>query len=182
MSTGVVRHDRRPVMSTPRLPATTLPRLIASPTATGLRDHLHRFGPLVLPHAHDAGRLVDVVNRAGLRGRGGAGFPTGTKLEAVRRSASSGTRTRRSPIVVANGTEGEPASVKDTILLTLAPHLVLDGIVAAARAVGAQEAVICVEREQPPGGPSRCGARSTSAIDRARRPCRYGSPRLPRTT
>ena len=146
MSTGVVHHDRRPGMSTPRLPATTLPRLIASPTATGLRDHLDRFGPLVLPHAHDAGRLVDVVNRAGLRGRGGAGFPTGTKLAAVRRSASGGTRTRRFPIVVANGTEGEPASVKDTILLTLAPHLVLDGIVAAARAVGAPEAVICVER------------------------------------
>ena len=87
--------------------------------------------------------------RAGLRGRGGAGFPTGTKLEAVRRSASS-TRNRRPPIVVANGTEGEPASVKDTILLTLAPHLVLDGVVAAARAVGAEEAVICVDRENRP--------------------------------
>ena len=182
MSTGVVRDERRPGRSTPRLPATALPRLIASPTATGLRDHLDRFGPLVLPHAHDAGRLVDAVHRAGLRGRGGAGFPTGTKLEAVRRSASGGTRTRRLPIVVANGTEGEPASIKDTILLTLAPHLVLDGIVAAARAVGAQEAVICVEREQPPGRRRACGAPSTSAIERARRPCRYGWPRRLPTT
>ena len=154
MSPHAVRDERRTASSSPRLPASALPRLIASPAATSLHDHLDRFGPLVLPHAHDAGRLVDVVTRAGLRGRGGAGFPTGTKLEAVRRSASGGTRTRRSPIVVANGTEGEPASIKDTILLALAPHLVLDGIVAAARAVGAQEAVICVEG-QPLGDRSR---------------------------
>ena len=115
-------------------------------------------------------RLVDVVTRAGLRGRGGAGFPTGTKLDAVRRSAAGGTRTRRSPIVVANGTEGEPASIKDTILLTLAPHLVLDGIVAAAGG------------RRPGGGHLRgaryrqrsrpCGVPSTSAIAPVRRPWR----------
>jgi NADH:ubiquinone oxidoreductase subunit F (NADH-binding) len=149
VSTSVVPREPRTASRSPRLPAVALPRLIASPPATSLRDHLDRFGPLVLPHVHDAGRLVDAVGRAGLRGRGGAAFPTGTKLEAVRRSASA-TRTRRLPVVVANGTEGEPASVKDTLLLSLAPHLVLDGMVAAARAVGAEEAVICIDRENRP--------------------------------
>jgi NADH:ubiquinone oxidoreductase subunit F (NADH-binding) len=146
VSTRVRVEDRRSVVG-PRLPATKLPRLIASPAATSLADHVERFGPLELPHAQDGHRLVEAVSRAGLRGRGGAGFPTGTKLEAVRGSASRGLRGHRTPVVVANGTEGEPASVKDSVLLSLAPHLVLDGMVAAARAVGAEEAVLCVDRE-----------------------------------
>jgi NADH:ubiquinone oxidoreductase subunit F (NADH-binding) len=52
----------------------------------------------------------------------------------------------RRPVVVGNGTEGEPASTKDKVLLGSNPHLVLDGAVAAAEAVGATEVVICVER------------------------------------
>jgi NADH:ubiquinone oxidoreductase subunit F (NADH-binding) len=51
----------------------------------------------------------------------------------------------RRPVVVANGTEGEPASAKDKLLLQSAPHLVLDGMVLAAEAVGARRAIICVE-------------------------------------
>jgi NADH:ubiquinone oxidoreductase subunit F (NADH-binding) len=51
----------------------------------------------------------------------------------------------RRPVVVANGTEGEPASAKDKLLLQSAPHLVLDGALLAAEAVGARRAIICVE-------------------------------------
>jgi NADH:ubiquinone oxidoreductase subunit F (NADH-binding) len=88
--------------------------------------------------------LVDEVERAGLRGRGGAGFPTATKLRTV---ASA-----RHSVVVANGTEGEPASAKDKVLLETAPHLVLDGAGIAAETVGANEAVICIDRTAEAAG------------------------------
>ena len=55
----------------------------------------------------------------------------------------------RRAVVVANGTEGEPASAKDKVLLSTVPHLVLDGIAAAAVAVGARDAIVCVERTAP---------------------------------
>jgi NADH:ubiquinone oxidoreductase subunit F (NADH-binding) len=127
-------------------PPVGLPRLLPTPAATALPAHLARLGPLPDPAAL-VGRLVRAVEEAGLRGRGGAGFPTGLKLAAV--VGAAGRRTvgrRRVPIVVANGTEGEPASTKDVMLLSQAPHLVLDGAVAAALAVGASEAVVCVDR------------------------------------
>ena len=129
-------------------PAGTLavPRLVPSPPATSLAAHLGRFGPMP---TRPAASLVDEVRAAGLRGRGGAGFPTAVKMAAVARSAGErGLLGRRRPaVVVANGTEGEPASRKDTVLLSLAPHLVLDGVIAAAMAVGADRAMVCVDRE-----------------------------------
>lgn len=78
------------------------------------------------------------IEASGLTGRGGAAFPTAVKLDAV-------ARTDR-PVVVANGTEGEPASWKDKVLLAESPHLVLDGAVVAARVVGAREAVVAIGR------------------------------------
>ena len=80
--------------------------------------------------------LIEEVERSGLTGRGGAGFPTARKLAAV----AAG----HAPVVVANGTEGEPASAKDKILLARSPHLVLDGVALAAELVGARQAVIVV--------------------------------------
>jgi NADH:ubiquinone oxidoreductase subunit F (NADH-binding) len=123
------------------------PRLLPHPSAARLVDHLARLGPA--PRLAPARLLIGEVERAGLRGRGGAGFPTATKMEAVR---ARGARVihGRTPIVVANGTEGEPLSAKDKTLLVHAPHLVLDGMVAAAHAVGADEAVVCVERSAGP--------------------------------
>lgn len=121
--------------------AADMPSLLPRPSAARLVDHLARLGP----SPRLGPELIGEIERAGLRGRGGAGFPTAIKLEAVR---SRGARTvlGRPPVVVANGTEGEPLSTKDKTLLVHAPHLVLDGMVAAAHAVGANEAVVCVER------------------------------------
>ncbi len=118
------------VMADPR----SLPRLLAGAAGPGLDAHFRRWGPV--PAGGPV--LFDEVERAGLRGRGGAGFSTATKLRSVAAA-------RRS-IVVANGTEGEPASGKDKALLVGSPHLVLDGLSLAAESVGAGEAIICVDR------------------------------------
>jgi NADH:ubiquinone oxidoreductase subunit F (NADH-binding) len=75
-----------------------------------------------------------VAGSAALRGRGGAGFPLARKLSAVAAAAAAG---GGAPVVVANGEEGEPASVKDRWLLRYRPHLVLDGLRLAASVVGA---------------------------------------------
>ncbi len=112
----------------------TLPRLLPDPPVVGLAAHVEHFGA----NPRQADGLIDAVRHAGLRGRGGAGFPTAVKMAAV--------AGRRRTVVVANGTEGEPASAKDKTLLTVAPHLVLDGAVLAAQAVGARQVTICVER------------------------------------
>ena len=129
----------------PVAPPVGLPRLLrwgsGSEGPTRLSAHLERIGPP--PFRGDQGRgpreaLIRAVDDGGLRGRGGSGFPTARKMSAV---AEGGRR----PVVVANGTEGEPASTKDKLLLQSAPHLVLDGVVLAAEAVGARRAIICVE-------------------------------------
>lgn len=74
---------------------------------------------------------------SGLRGRGGAGFPMSVKVGAV--AAAPGEH-----VLVANGHEGEPASAKDRWLLLHRPHLVVDGILCAASAIGARRAVVYV--------------------------------------
>ncbi|MFJ7904104.1 NADH-ubiquinone oxidoreductase-F iron-sulfur binding region domain-containing protein [Streptomyces sp. NPDC096198] len=79
--------------------------------------------------------LLDRVAGAGLRGRGGAGFPTAVKLRAVRDAAGPA-------VVVANGEEGEPGSVKDRWLLRHRPHTVLDGLRLAAAVTGARRTVV----------------------------------------
>jgi len=127
-----------------------LPRLLAGAAGrgpAGLNQHERCFGALPLPDVAWNGdkaaarralaRLIDEVERSGLTGRGGAGFPTGRKLRAVAAGAGPA-------VVVANGSEGEPASRKDRLLLLRAPHLVLDGITLAAFAVGATEAYLVV--------------------------------------
>jgi NADH:ubiquinone oxidoreductase subunit F (NADH-binding) len=120
-------------------PASAGTRLLAAP-APDLGTHLATFGPLP---AVGAAQLLDQVRRSGLTGRGGAGFPTAVKLQAV--AAAAGTA-----VVVANGAEGEPASGKDRQLLVTAPHLVLDGLQFAARLTGADRAFAYVRRDAVP--------------------------------
>ena len=120
-------------------PLGQLPRLLPAGPAPGLAQHLTRHGPPPGPLS-DQGRaeLMAEVERSGLTGRGGAGFPAARKLAAVRQSY----RRCHTPVAVANGTEGEPASAKDKILLARSPHLVLDGAAIAADLIGARQALI----------------------------------------
>src|SRR5689334_12403272 len=121
-----------------------LPRLLTV-APRDHREHLARYGPLPeLRRRAERAEFVATVERSGLRGRGGGGFPTGRKLRAV---ASGG----HHPIVVANGAEGEPASAKDRALLRHAPHLVIDGAAVAARAVGAEQIHFVVDRSDDTG-------------------------------
>ncbi|MET7395770.1 NADH-ubiquinone oxidoreductase-F iron-sulfur binding region domain-containing protein [Dactylosporangium sp. NPDC005572] len=94
-------------------------------------------------------RLIELVRDAGLTGRGGAGFPTYRKLEAVRNARREG-KARRDAVVVGNGAEGEPASAKDAVLLERSPGLVLDGLQLAAGAVGASRAYLHVAHQAVP--------------------------------
>jgi NADH:ubiquinone oxidoreductase subunit F (NADH-binding) len=86
------------------------------------------------------GQLTDALERAGVHGRGGAAFPTATKLRAV-------AARRGRPIVVVNAAEGEPLSHKDRYLLTGRAETVLDGAAAAAGALGAEEIIIAVDQQ-----------------------------------
>jgi NADH:ubiquinone oxidoreductase subunit F (NADH-binding) len=114
-------------------PGPTLPRLLAA--SPDLGTHVARYGPL----PSTSSSLLSSLEQAGLRGRGGAGFPTARKIVAV---AATG----RGTVAVANGTEGEPLSAKDKVLLTRAPQLVLDGLALAADMVGARRRILCIER------------------------------------
>ena len=80
--------------------------------------------------------VIQEVARSGLRGRGGAGFPTGAKWRAVR-GVGAGPR-----FVVCNAAEGEPATFKDRLLLRTNPYQVLEGLAIAAYAVGAERAYV----------------------------------------
>jgi NADH:ubiquinone oxidoreductase subunit F (NADH-binding) len=84
-------------------------------------------------------RLAGVVAASERTGRGGGHFPVARKWRAVLAATE---RTGVLPVVVANGSEGEPASAKDAALLCYRPHLVLDGLASAAAAVRATESVL----------------------------------------
>ena len=112
-----------------------------------LADHLDRGGYRNVPEL--PARLAE----AGLLGRGGAGFPVARKLAAV--SGRPGPK-----VVVANGEEGEPGSVKDRYLMQHRPHLVLDGLRLMTAAAGADRAVVYVSD-------ASCEASVREALDEA---------------
>jgi len=131
-----------PILLDPVVAEATLPRLLADLT-NDLASHRRQY-PVPPLSARPHGDITTAIERSGLRGRGGAGFPTGRKLRSVAERYPRVVGKR--PVVVVNGSEGEPASKKDMLLLSRNPHLVLDGALLAAAAVGAGEVVVCVDR------------------------------------
>ena len=98
--------------------------------------------------------VIDQVRRSGLRGRGGAGFPTGIKWQTVREDPCP------TKYVVCNAAEGEPGTFKDRWLLRANPYLVVEGLGIAAYAVGAERAFIGIK-----AGFGREVARLTAAME-----------------
>ena len=141
----------------PALTATVARLLAGPPEREDLAAHMLRLGP------RPAGgpTLLDELDAAGLRGRGGAWFPTHLKWRSVAE------RSRGRAVVVVNASEGEPLSSKDRTLLTLRPHLVLDGAELAAETIGAGQIVVYV------GAPFRA---ATGSLRQALRERRMGTP------
>ncbi|MGH9183331.1 MAG: NADH-ubiquinone oxidoreductase-F iron-sulfur binding region domain-containing protein [Acidimicrobiales bacterium] len=109
-----------------------------------LEDYLARGGGKGIQAVGrmEPGAIIDRVAASGLRGRGGAGFPTGRKWQTVAEN--------RSPVapttVVVNAAEGEPGTFKDRTILRRNPYLVVEGAVIAARAVGADLVIFAMKR------------------------------------
>src|SRR4051812_18392136 len=117
------------------------PRLTAGFAEFGRLDlaaHEEVHGPIGPMEPAQLLRLAEGIQ---LKGKGGAGFPFARKMRAVLESCE---RQDLAAVVVVNATEGEPASWKDKVLLTRAPHLILDGAALAAYALDADEIVIGV--------------------------------------
>ena len=87
--------------------------------------------------------IIEEVSRSGLRGRGGAGFPTGKKWEFTQQEDST------PKYLICNSDEGDPGAYMDRSLLEGNPHLVLEGMMIAAYAVGASKGFIYVRTEYP---------------------------------
>ncbi len=91
----------------------------------------------------DPSDIVDEVKKSGLRGRGGAGFPTGLKWEFTAKAQGE------KKYVVCNADEGDPGAFMDRSILEGDPHAVLEGMMICARAVGAEEGYVYVRAEYP---------------------------------
>jgi NADH-quinone oxidoreductase subunit F len=89
-------------------------------------------------------QVIEVVRRSGLRGRGGAGFPTGIKWRTVREDPCP------TKYIVCNAAEGEPGTFKDRWLIRANPYLVVEGLGIAAYAIGAERAFIGIKAGFPP--------------------------------
>ena len=97
---------------------------------------------LAVAQGLDAEEIIAMIEASGLRGRGGAGFPTGRKWRTVRDYCSRFERTT----VVVNAAEGEPGTFKDRTILANDPYQVLEGALIGARAVGADQIIVATKQ------------------------------------
>ena len=88
-------------------------------------------------------QVIDEIERSGLRGRGGAGFPTGLKWARVREAAGD------EKYVICNGDEGDPGAFMDRMLMESFPYRIIEGMAIAAHAVGAEKGYFYIRAEYP---------------------------------
>jgi NADH:ubiquinone oxidoreductase subunit F (NADH-binding)/(2Fe-2S) ferredoxin len=111
-----------------------------------IEDYIARDGYSALVKAFTCmspDQVIEEVSRSGLRGRGGAGFPTGLKWRLTRASRAD------KKYIVCNGDEGDPGAFMDRSILEGDPHAVLEGMLLAAYAIGADEGYLYVRAEYP---------------------------------
>jgi NADH:ubiquinone oxidoreductase subunit F (NADH-binding)/(2Fe-2S) ferredoxin len=140
---GIPRFEELPVMRRQRRVALRHCGLI---DPTSIHQYLANDGYAALDRAltqMTPEQLIDEIKRCGLRGRGGAGFPTGNKWEFCRNA--SGPR----KYMICNGDEGDPGAFMDRSVLEGDPHTVLEGMAIAAYAIGADEGYLYVRAEYP---------------------------------
>ena len=120
-----------------------LHRVLDADAITSLGAYEARGGGRALEaaRASEAAALIETIELSGLRGRGGAGFPTGTKWRTV-----AGLGGGEPTTVVVNGAEGEPGTLKDRTLLRRNPYKVLEGALIAAHALHANRVVVGLKR------------------------------------
>jgi NADH-quinone oxidoreductase subunit F len=126
--------ERRLLASIGRVDPTSLASYRTEGGYDGLTRAIQRLTP---------GAVIDEVAAAGLRGRGGAGFPTADKWRRTRGAAGD------RKIVIANLMAADPSSLGDRALAEGNPHAILEGLLIAAFAIGASEAVVAVRRDWP---------------------------------
>lgn len=107
---------------------------IARDGYTALAKALTRMKPV---------RIIEEIKASGLRGRGGAGFPTGRKWELARSSKGN------TKYIVCNADEGDPGAFMDRSIIESDPHSVLEGMIIGARAIGASHGYIYIRNEYP---------------------------------
>ena len=113
---------------------------------TEIRDYIGRGGYSALSKvlfSMTPEQVIDEVEKSGLRGRGGAGFPTGRKWRFTRSSTGD------VKYIVCNADEGDPGAFMDRSVLEGNPHLVLEGMLIAAYAIGSQHGYVYVRAEYP---------------------------------
>jgi NADH:ubiquinone oxidoreductase subunit F (NADH-binding) len=141
---AVFSGDEHPAIEVHAPDAIVLANLVQG-GARHLSGYLARGGYTVLKSAlfRTPEQILMEIDRSGLRGRGGAGFPTGKKWNAVARENSS------EKFVIANADEGDPGAYVDRFLLENDPHRLLEAMAIAGYAVGAKRGYIYLRKEYP---------------------------------
>jgi NADH-quinone oxidoreductase subunit F len=123
------------------------PKRCRAPLATALQSGVpetarQTLSPALLG-ALSAEQIISTIEQSGLRGRGGAGFPTGQKWRVVRQQPGE------VKYVICNGDEGDPGAFMDRMILESFPYRVIEGLAVAAVGVGAHEAIFYIRHEYP---------------------------------
>jgi len=138
-------------------PVTTRNLLDQNPDRTSSSPDKARYDALRSALEQTPENVIETITASGLRGRGGAAFPTGVKWQACARTPAE------QRYVIANGNEGDPGSYIDRVLLEQDPHSIIEGVLLCGYAIGASKGIVFIRSEYP-----QAASMMERAIDEAR--------------